>query len=71
MVMIVNNTGSACLKAAKGVLKILTGKKKMCHFVWWQAVPYFGCHFAVHTDIKSLHCITETNIMVYINYISV
>lgn len=32
--------------------------------------PYCGDHFAVSTNIKSLGCTRETNIMVYVNYIS-
>ena len=29
---------------------------------------YYGDHFAIDTNIKSLHCIPETNIMLYANY---
>ena len=31
---------------------------------------YCGDHFAIYTNIESLRCIPETNIMLYGNYIS-
>ena len=32
---------------------------------------YCGDHFAMYTNTKSLCCTPETNIMLYINYISI
>ena len=36
-------------------------------------VKWFPCsdHFVIYTNIESLCCIPETNVMLYINYISV
>lgn len=44
-------------------------KKNCCNYVWgW---TYFGDHFAIYTDIKSLCCIPATNIMLYVNDTSI
>lgn len=44
-------------------------KKKCCNSVWgW---TYFGDHFAIYTDIKSLCCIPATNIMLYVTDTSI
>ena len=32
---------------------------------------YCGDHFTIYTNIKSLCCTPETNIMQYVNYISI
>ena len=32
---------------------------------------YCGDHFTIYTNIKSLCCIPETNIMLYVNYTSI
>ena len=32
---------------------------------------YCGDHFAMYTNIESLCCIPETNVMLYANYIAV
>ena len=32
---------------------------------------YCGDHFAIYTNIKSLCCTPETNIMLYVNYTSI
>ena len=31
---------------------------------------YCGDHFAMYTNIESLYCTPETNIMLYVNYTS-
>ena len=32
---------------------------------------YCGDHFTIYINIKSLYCIPETNIILYVNYISI
>lgn len=45
-------------------------KTKKYNFVQWQTVILTSCnHFTMYTNIKSLCCIKETNVMLYINYI--
>lgn len=34
----------------------------------WVVVKNMGLHFTIHTNIESLCCTPETDIMLYINY---
>ena len=34
-------------------------------------LAYCGGHFTMYTNVKSLRCMPETNIMLYVNYNSV
>ena len=49
---------------------IITGKYLLCMMTDVNQT-YYGDHFAIYATIKSLHCISETDIMLYVYYISV
>ena len=75
MVNIVINTVLHIYKLLQVNLKSSHHKKKEKN-LWLCMVidgnqTYCDVHFAIHTNVKSLNCTPETNIVFYVNYTSI
>lgn len=64
VVTIANNTALAYFKVVKSANpKILITRKKNCDVVMDVKETYCGDYFTIYTNIKSLFCIPETNVI--------
>ena len=71
VVTIVNNTVLYVWKLLREqILKVFITRKKGNCVSWW--ILTYGCdHFAIYTNIKLSCCTPETNMKLYVNYISI